>query len=145
MGVLTSGLLGKVVGSVTDIIKEKVTDTDLQNKLLHELDMAQVKYAHEDAMADVELAKAQIGVNLEQAKNPSLFVAGPRPAALWACVAMMVVALCAGVYAAFQPELEDTASKISGLYMAIVLPPFATLIGARTAEKWKGVARQTHK
>ena len=122
-----------------------MTDTDLQNKLLHELDMAQVKYEHEAAMADVELAKAQSQVNLAQAKNPSVFVSGARPFCLWVCTALMAVAVVAGIWAAYNPESRDAATAIAILFGSIVAPPMMLLLGARSYEKKQGVARDTHK
>lgn len=35
--------------------------------------------------SQTELAKAQIGVNAEEAKNPNWFIAGARPFVLWVC------------------------------------------------------------
>ena len=33
----------------------------------------------------IDLQKAQADINLEQAKHPSIFVSGSRPAILWIC------------------------------------------------------------
>ena len=140
-----SGIAGKVVDTVGGIIKESVTDKDLQNKLLHDLDMQRGKFEHDAEMAGVELAKAQIAVNLESAKSPSLLVAGARPFCIWSMCCLLIAAVCFGVLAAFMPEYGDAAEDIENLVQGAVLPPFMLLLGARTVERYRGVARNTHK
>ena len=68
------GIIESVVGVVDNILDKFVEDKDLRAKLNHEL-KTQVQQAN----------IAQIDVNKEQAKHPSIFVAGARPAIMWIC------------------------------------------------------------
>ena len=67
-------MLDSVVGVAGKVLDKFVEDKDLKAKLQHELDM-QLHNAN----------LAQIEVNKEQAKNPSMFVSGARPAIMWVC------------------------------------------------------------
>lgn len=42
--------------------------------------------------AATDLAKAQIGVNAEEAKNPNIFISGPRPFVMWVCAFALLYA-----------------------------------------------------
>ena len=94
----------------------------------------------------MDLAQAQ--TNLEQAKHPSVFIAGARPAIMWIC------AFGLGWQFVFQP-VAAWIIAVSG--SDVLLPIFETeglmpltlsllgLGGMRTAEKWKGVQRNNMK
>ena len=92
----------------------------------------------------IDLQKAQADINLEQAKHPSIFVSGSRPAILWICALGLA-------WQFFLAPLMNWALVISG---STIQPPVINteglmtltlsllgLGGLRTAEKWKGVAR----
>jgi len=92
----------------------------------------------------IDLQKAQADINLEQAKHPSIFVSGSRPAILWICALGLA-------WQFFLAPLMNWAVVISG---SSIQPPVINteglmtltlsllgLGGLRTAEKWKGVAR----
>ena len=68
------GIIESVVGVVDNVLDKFVEDKNLRAKLNHEL-KTQVQRAN----------IAQIDVNKEQAKHPSIFVAGARPAIMWIC------------------------------------------------------------
>ena len=92
----------------------------------------------------IDLQKAQADINLEQAKHPSIFVSCSRPAILWICALGLA-------WQFFLAPLMNWAVVISG---STIQPPVINteglmtltlsllgLGGLRTAEKWKGVAR----
>ena len=96
----------------------------------------------------IDLQKAQAEINLEQAKHPSIFVSGSRPAILWICALGLA-------WQFFLAPLMNWAVVISG---STIQPPVINteglmtltlsllgLGGLRTAEKWKGVARNNMK
>ena len=96
----------------------------------------------------IDLQKAQADINLEQAKHPSIFVSGSRPAILWICALGLA-------WQFFLAPLMNWAVVISG---STIQPPVINteglmtltlsllgLGGLRTAEKWKGVARNNMK
>mgnify|MGYP001231897470 FL=1 len=130
--VITSAL-----GIGEKLLDKFVEDKDLKRKLNHELKKEMIA-----------LDQGQIQVNLEQAKHPSLFVAGARPSIMWIC------ALGLGWSFFLQPLLHwillitgsdypmpdiNTEGLIS-LTMALL-----GLSGMRSWEKSKGVARENMK
>ena len=131
------GIAEAVVGVVDNVLDKFVEDKDLRAKLNHEL-KTQVQQAN----------LGQIAVNQEQARHPSIFVAGARPAIMWIC------AFGLGWQFVFQP-IAVWGIAVSGA--DLVLPVIQTeglmsltlaLLGLgsmRTAEKWKGVQRNNMK
>jgi len=94
--------------------------------------------------ADVKLAMGQMEINKEEAKDPSLFKSGWRPAVGWLCVAgfayMAVVrpivpwvATVAGANVPPMPPVDT--SEIMAILMGML-----GLGGMRTAERLKGKA-----
>ena len=67
-------LIGPATKLVGKYIDNKAKKAELASKLAS---MAE-EHAH-------ELAKGQIDINKEQAKHPSIFVSGARPAIMWVC------------------------------------------------------------
>ncbi len=131
------GLADSIVGVAGKVLDKFVEDKDLKTKLEAEL---------KQQVVSLDLAQAQ--ANIEQAKNPSLFVSGSRPAIMWIC------AFGLGWQYVFQPVFV-WAIAISGADIAIPIIPTEGLMtltlsllglgGMRSAEKWKGVARENMK
>ena len=71
-------MLQALIGPVTNLVGKFIEDKDKKNELAHQLSTMAERHAQ-------ELAKGQIAANTEQAKHPSLFVAGARPAIMWIC------------------------------------------------------------
>lgn len=94
---------------------------------------------------DQTIDLAQIGVNTEEAKSSSVFVAGWRPFVGWVCgLALAYV----GLFEPFARFVALVGFGYSGAFPAIdtdvtlqVLLVLLGLGGLRTAEKVKGVAR----
>ena len=95
-----------------------------------------------------QLAKGQIDINKEQAKHPSIFVSGARPAIMWVC--------CLGLL--WQFFVGPILTWFTGIWMPDVIPPelevegLVTLVmsllglGAmRSFEKSKSIARENMK
>ena len=79
----------------------------------------------------LEFAKLQADVNVEEAKSPSLFVSGWRPFLGWSLSIMVTTQWLA-------TSLHLPAIEISIYNNSLGL--LGILLGARTIEKWKGVA-----
>jgi hypothetical protein len=136
-------MLQALIGPVTGLLDKFIEDKDQKNALAHELATMAEKAAHQAAMAQVQ-------ANTEQAKHPSLFVAGARPAIMWICAFAMAYhfivqpflvfgVLVAGVtLPADPPELE------MGQLMPVLLGILG-LGGMRSYEKVKGIARDNLK
>ena len=127
------GIVESVVGVAGKVLDKFVEDKDLKTKLEAEL---------RSQIISLDLAQAQ--ANIEQAKSPSVFIAGARPAIMWIC------AFGLGWQFGFQP-VRVWLFAVSG--SDIVLPVLATeglmpltlsLLGLgsmRSFEKFKGVQR----
>ena len=131
------GIAESVIGVAGKVLDKFVEDKELKTKLEAEL-KAQVN--------SLDLAQAQ--ANIEQAKHPSLFVSGARPSIMWVC--------CFGL--AWQFVLQPIAVWIIAVTNStLTLPLIPTeglisltiallgLSASRSAEKFKGVARNNMK
>ena len=127
------GIAEAVVGVVGSVLDKFVEDKDLRAKLNHEL-KTQVQQAN----------LGQIAVNQEQAKHPSIFVAGARPAIMWICAfglgwQFVLQPVCAWAMAIWAPALPIPIIPTEGL-MTLTLSLLG-LGGMRSFEKSKGVQR----
>jgi hypothetical protein len=131
------GIAESVIGVAGKVLDKFVEDKDLKTKLEAELSQQ---------LVSLDLAQAQ--ANIEQAKHPSIFVSGARPAIMWVCCFALAWQFI------FAPILSWGFAL---WYPVVVLPTLETqalmtllmsllgLGGMRTAEKWKGVARSSMK
>ena len=131
------GIAESVIGVAGKVLDKFVEDKDLKKKLDHEL---------RSQIVSLDLAQAQ--TNLEQAKHPSIFVSGARPAIMWIC------AFGLGWQFVFQPiAVWILALTGSGIALPVIqteglMSLTLALLGLgsmRTAEKWKGVQRNNMK
>lgn len=135
-------MIQALIGPVTGLLDKFIEDKDAKNAMAHEIATMAEKAAHEAAMAQVQ-------ANTEQAKHPSLFVAGARPAIMWICALAMAYhfvlqpflvfgVLVAGVDLPALPELD------MGSLMPVLMGILG-LGGLRSWEKVKGCARDNLK
>jgi len=131
------GIAESVIGVAGKVLDKFVEDKDLKTKLEAEL---------KSQVISLDLAQAQ--ANIEQARHPSLFVAGARPSIMWVC--------CFGL--AWQFVLQPIAVWIIAMtHSTLALPLIPTeglisltiallgLSASRSAEKFRGVARNNMK
>ncbi len=131
------GLVDSVVGVAGKVLDKFVEDKDLKTKLNAEL---------KSQMIALDLAQAQ--ANIEQAKHPSVFVSGARPAIMWICAFALgwqyiLAPIASWVIVVWYPMVTLPTlqtEELTGLIMALL-----GLGGMRTAEKWKGVSRENMK
>ena len=134
-------MLTALIGPVTNLVGKFIEDKDKKNELAHQLSTMAERHAQ-------ELAKGQIAANTEQAKHPSLFVAGARPAIMWICALglltqFFVMPIAEWATAIWMPEI--TLPKLAtGELMTLTLSLLG-LGGMRSFEKSKGVARENMK
>ena len=131
------GIAESVIGVAGKVLDKFVEDKDLRVKLDAEL-KAQL----------INLDTLQAQTNLEQAKHPSIFVSGSRPAIIWICAFALAWqfilapiiswALIIWYPVITLPSLQT--EELTGLVLALL-----GLGGMRTVEKWKGVARNNLK
>ena len=130
-------MLGQILGVAAPILDKFIEDKDAKN---------QIKAALEQSL--VSLQAAQAAANLEQAKHPSLFVAGARPAIMWICALglltnFFVMPIAEWAVAIWAPGTELPALQ-TGELMTLTLSLLG-LGGMRSFEKTKGVARENLK
>jgi hypothetical protein len=130
-----------LTSALEKVLPDAATAADAKLRLL---DLAQ-KGELAALDAEVRLALAQIDVNKTEAQQPSIFKSGPRPAALWVCVASMgytfllrpLLPWCltvAGVHDV--PPLPD----VDGEALFALLTGLLGLSGIRSVERLKGKA-----
>ena len=131
------GIADSVIGVAGKILDKFVEDKDLKTKLNAEL---------KTQLVSLDLAQAQ--ANIEQAKHPSIFVSGARPAIMWIC------AFGLGWQFVFQP-VAVWGLALSGTGVALPIIETEGLMsltlallglgGMRSFEKSKGVQRNNMK
>lgn len=128
-------LAALLVGPFTELLGKFIPDKTMAAKAAHELAAAAQKNAHAEAMGQIE-------INKEEAKHPSIFVAGWRPFIGWVCgIAIannyLILPYAGAIFMHFGVELKP-------LDLAVMLPVLGGLLGLgylRTEEKKLGVAR----
>ena len=131
------GIAESVIGVAGKVLDKFVEDKDLKTKLSHEL---------KSQIVSLDLAQAQ--TNLEQAKHPSIFVAGASPAIMWIC------AFGLGWQFVFQP-VAVWIIAVGGIDVVLTIIETEGLIsltlallglgGMRSFEKSKGIQRNNMK
>jgi hypothetical protein len=139
---MIAALLPKLLPVIGDVVGRFLPeDKEAAAKARREIEAEITKH-----VARIDLAQAQ--TNLAQAKHPSIFIAGARPAIMWIC------AFGLGWQFVFQP-VAAWIIMVSGSDM--ILPVFETeglmpltlsllgLGGMRSFEKYKGIQRNNMK
>ena len=131
-------MLQALIGPVTGLLDKFIPDAAEKARLAHEIATMAEKQAH-------ELALAQIEVNKAEAASNSVFKGGWRPFIGWVCgtafayhfVLQPLLVFIIAVYGLQIPDLPefDMASPMT------VLGGMLGLGGLRTFEKAKGVAK----
>ena len=134
-------MLQALIGPVTGILDKFIEDKDQKAKLAHEIATMAEKHAHESAMAQVEVNKAE-------AQHRSIFVAGWRPFIGWTCgipLAYHFIVYPIIIFAVMTfPELPvpvDNLPEFDMDSLMTVLLGMLGLGGLRTYEKTKGLAK----
>ena len=128
-------MLQALIAPVTGLLDKFIPDAGERARLAHEIATMAEKQAH-------ELALAQIEVNKAEAASDSIFKGGWRPFIGWVCGAafayhfvaqplMIFIALTLGVQLPPLPEFEMAS-------LMTVLGGLLGLGGLRTFEKYKG-------
>ena len=131
-------MLQALIGPVTGLLDKFVEDKDQKAKLAHEIATMAEKHAHEAAMGQIEINKAE-------AQHRSVFVAGWRPFLGWGLAAAMIwhfvlapVTMFGFAYAGMEPPDLPTFDMDS---LMTVLLGMLGLGGLRTVEKVKGLTK----
>ena len=127
-------LAESVTGIAGKVLDKFVQDKDLKARLDHELNMA----FHNANLAQIEL-------NKEEAKNPSLFVSGWRPSVGWICsfalgYHFILEPLISYILAIAGYDINPPSFDFSQL--STILMGMLGLGSLRSYEKFKGVDRK---
>ena len=133
--------LTALIGPATKLLGKFIEDKDKKNELAHSIATMAEKHAQ-------ELSKGQIEVNKEQAKHPSLFVSGARPAIMWVCCLGLLWQFFVGPILTWAtgiwfPDMVPPQLEVEGLITLVM-----SLLGLgamRSFEKSKNVARNNLK
>tara|TARA_R100001015_G_C4627782_1_gene187507 strand:- start:554 stop:964 length:411 start_codon:yes stop_codon:yes gene_type:complete len=130
--------LTALIGPATKLIGKFIEDKDQKNKLAHEIATMAEQHAQ-------ELAKGQIDINKEQAKHPSIFVSGARPAIMWVCCLgllwqFFIQPIVTYIAVMFNPDFVPLNLEMEGLVTLVM--SLLGLSGLRSFEKSKGIARE---
>jgi hypothetical protein len=131
-------MLSALIGPVTGLLDKFVEDKDQKAKLAHEIATMADRQAHENAMAQIEVNKAE-------AASGSIFKGGWRPFVGWVCGAafayhfvlqplLIFIVAVAGLQIPALPEFDMSS-------LMTTLGGLLGLGGLRTFEKFKGVSK----
>jgi len=131
-------MIQALIGPVTGLLDKCVEDKDQKNALAHEIATLAEKQAHEAAIAQVEVNKAE-------AQHRSIFVAGWRPFVGWVCglalayhfVLAPIILFATAIAGIEIPELPSFDMET----LTTVLLGMLGLGGLRSFEKYKGVSK----
>lgn len=140
----------------TSLIDKFIPDPQAKAKAQVELMQQAQAGEFKEIEAALQIAANQTSINVEEAKNPSLFVSGWRPATGWACVIGLVYSfLIQPLLAWLTPMLSDNVCTSTIIDNCTKPPPeldigtLLVLLGGmlglgtlRTKEKLEGVARE---
>ena len=131
-------MLTALIGPVSNLLGKFIEDKDKKNELAHQVATMAENHAQ-------ELAKGQLEINKEQAKHPSIFVSGSRPAVGWVCAIAFayhfilkdLIIFGASFAGATLPELPEFDMGT----LLTVLGGMLGIGGLRTYEKQKGLTK----
>ena len=146
MGILSGGLLGGLFDKVAGVADKLIVDKDKKIEFKVNLERLKIEEAGKVEQRLHEQMMGQIGVNTEEAKSESLFVAGWRPAVGW------IGAIGIGYSFVIEPIMSWGARVIigyDGTFPSLNYSELMVLVagmlgfgGFRSFEKAKGVAGQ---
>lgn len=133
-------MIGQVAGLINNVVDKFVEDKGAAATREAAILKAQLQQQLQTYILEHEERLKQIEVDLEEAKHPSLFVAGWRPFIGWSCGAGLLVALLGTVIAPFLGY--DISDAIPTDLILAVLGAMMGVSGMRSFDKSKGVDTQ---
>jgi hypothetical protein len=131
-------MISALIGPVSAILDKVIPDTNLKEKLSHEIATMAERHTQEQVMAQIE-------VNKIEAAHNSMFVAGWRPALGWICALGMAGNFLIIPFVNMALELFETGVEIPLIALSEMMPVLMGMLGLgamRTFEKTKGVSRE---
>ena len=131
------GIAESVIGVAGKVLDKFVEDKDLKTKLNAEL---------KSQIVSLDLAQAQ--ANIEQAKHPSVFIAGARPAIMWICafgLGWQFVLQPIALWGLAVSSMDITLPVIQTEGLMTLTLSLLGLGSMRSFEKFKGIQRNNMK
>jgi len=122
-----------VIGIADKVLGKFIPDKTLRDQLRHEMNMA----FHDSNLA-------QIAVNLEEAKHPSLFVSGWRPFLGWSLTGLFIYQIAIRDFIVMILKANGVEVDLGEADLSILTPILLGMLGLgsmRSYEKIKKVAR----
>lgn len=135
--------LGKVASVLVDRL---VKDKNLEGRTEAELAMIQAELEKVLVESSQQAMLAQIKVNEQEAKHPSIFVSGWRPAVGWVCVLGLVFNFFVSPGLKWYTAIKHPDIEIPEVDMAQLMFLLSGMLGfggLRTYEKVRGVQRSS--
>ena len=131
-------MIQALIGPVTGLLDKFIEDKDAKNAMAHEIATMAERAAHEAAMAQVEVNKAE-------AQHRSIFVAGWRPFIGWVCGIALAYHFVLAPFivfgvAWFGAEIPELPAFDMDSLMTVLLGMLG-LGGMRSFEKAKGLTK----
>jgi hypothetical protein len=130
-------MIAQILGLAGPILDKFVEDKDAKN---------QIKAQLESQLIALDAAQAQ--ANVEQAKHPSIFVAGARPAIMWICALGLMTNFFLMPIAEWAVAVWFPGTPLPSLETEELMTLTLSLLGLggmRSWEKSRGVARENLK
>ena len=124
-------IVASLIGPVTGLLDKFIEDKDQKNALAHEIATMSDKAAADNALAQIELNKAE-------AQSGSLFIGGWRPFVGWTCGVGLA-------YNAIISQILDIWFVIPEVDASLLMPVLTGMLGMgalRSYEKKNLVARE---
>lgn len=127
-----------LVQPITSLLLKAIPDKDVAQKLAHEIATMSQKFAHENALAQLEVTKAE-------AAHKNLFVAGWRPAVGWTCALGLMFNFLLLPLANMVSAFTNTGIMLEPLDLSVMMPVLMGMLGLgamRSYEKVNKVSRE---
>jgi hypothetical protein len=131
-------MIEALIAPITNLVSKFVPDKDQAAKLAHEIATMAQKHAHENAMAQIEVNKAEAASN-------SIFKGGWRPFIGWVCgIAFAYHFVLQPLLIFVMTYLGHPVPELPDFDMASLMTVLGGLLGLgglRTFEKYKGISK----
>lgn len=146
-------LAGVAVGLIS-LVEKFVTNKGEKERLIALIRQGEQQNNFELAMKELDIVMEQNRVNEAQAQHPSIFVAGPRPFAMWICAstllfgAIIKILIPAGIivqaYAHDVVTLQEALNQLNAIDLEYFLTMLGGMLGLsvmRSFDKLKGTSK----
>ena len=131
-------MIEALIAPITNLVSKFVPDKDQAAKLAHEIATMAQKHAHENAMAQIEVNKAEAASN-------SIFKGGWRPFIGWVCgIAFAYHFVLQPLLIFVMTYLGHPVPELPNFDMTSLMTVLGGLLGLgglRTFEKYKGISK----